>query len=295
MGCCWEQCIFFGWSNFPFWRCERWFSLDVSFQLLLNLWLTTATPGFQFVSDFQEKAQLRGLAHDLAHKFRSISSHIVLAHSSGTWYIRKDVGVFPSQRPITKILIFFADAWFVCLRDCGSEHWCFAKAVLNGNAWWCLVMLPSPFHGICFLFGVFPPLILVPPFFDFFWIVCQGLSSPVSFVHFLASSIFFWSKLSIERCCFAIHTHSILLILITLGPKLTRLQSLKLCSCIVLETSSMDQTWSNTIARIMPTTSQGVEHHGNLRPPPPNPRIFLKALFGDDGGKKHPLKLPFKF
>jgi len=41
----------------------------------------------------------------------------------------------------------------------------------------------------------------------------------------------------------------------------------------------------------MPTTSQGVEHHGNLRPTPPQSQEIYKALFW----KKTSPYLPFKF
>lgn len=114
--------------------------------------------------------------------------------------------------------------------------------------------------------------------------------------------------------CFAIHTHSVLIILITLGPKSTWLQSLKLYShlsnaCIVLETSSMDQTWTKTINRIMPTTqgsgiyidflwffqplSLSNRASWEFKANPPNPRKYIRQ--GLIWEKIPPPYPPFKF
>ena len=77
-------------------------------------------------------------------------------------------------------------------------------------------------------------------------------------------------------------------------------------ACIVLETSSMDQTWTKTINRIMPTTqgsgiyidflwffqplslSNRASWEFKANPTQYHPQEIYKALFGDDGGKKTP-------
>lgn len=139
------------------------------------------------------------------------------------------------------MLTFVVDAWFWKIVFSGLWRWTLmlcSPAVLSG-AWWC-----------------YPPLSIATKLPVGVWINL-GLSPLLtSFVDFLASSIFFSS--TSYKTMLLFYTHSILLILITLGPKSTRLQSLKLYShlsneCIVLETSSMDQALNNTIDRIMPT------------------------------------------